>query len=110
MPTPYSKVFDKFFLKVSDYDFPHLDDDIQKKYLNDLLESSVDDFSELCMQDLSLRDYDTQQFEPDLTGREKEILAIGMAFHWIEPRFLNEDAIRNSMSTKDYTFHSPANL
>ncbi len=108
--TQYSEVYDKFFLKVKDYNFPLYSEEIKEEYLLDLLTSSIDDFSDFSVKDLSQRDDASKSFNVILSGREKEILAIGMAFHWVEAKFLDEDAMRNSMSTRDYSYHSPANL
>lgn len=45
-----------------------------------------------------------------MTRKEQSILALSMIVHWTEPYVYNSDALRNQMSTKDFTFFSPANL
>lgn len=45
-----------------------------------------------------------------LTNREKDILALGMVLHFVEPYVYNTDALQNALNTKDFTLYSPANL
>lgn len=76
----------------------------------DLLESAIDDFADICGQDLADYDIELQQFNVELTRKEQSILALSMIVHWLEPYVYNSDALKNAMSTKDFSVFSPAKL
>ena len=77
---------------------------------NDLLQAAIDDFADICVQDLTDYDDELQQFNVTLTRKEQSILALSMIVHWLEPYVYNSDALKNSMSTKDFSFFYPAKL
>ena len=62
------------------------------------------------MQDLTDYDDELQQFNVTLTRKEQSILALSMIVHWLEPYVYNSDALKTAMSTKDFSFFSPAKL
>ena len=56
------------------------------------------------------REDDILSFAVTLTNREKDILALGMVLHFVEPYVYNTDALQNALNTKDFSLYSPANL
>lgn len=110
MATRYMDIYDCFLGKISDYDFIHLNEFTQCSLLYGYLKSAIADFEDICKKDLSDRDDDFGQFNVDLSAKEIEILATGMVVHWLEPRVLNTENLRNVLNTKDYSTFSPANL
>lgn len=110
MPTSFDEIYKRFLAKIADYEMFEYDNSTLESYLEDLLILAIDDFSELCKQDLNETDYENKSFGTVLTNREKEILSLGMIVHWIRPKVYNSDMLRNVLNTKDYSVYSPANL
>lgn len=110
MPTSFDEIYKRFLAKIADYEMFEYDNSTLESYLEDLLILAIDDFSELCKQDLNETDYENKSFGTVLTNREKEILSLGMIVHWVRPKVYNSDMLRNVLNTKDYSVYSPANL
>ena len=55
-------------------------------------------------------DYENKVFLTDLTNTQIEILATGVAYEWYSRKVLNSETIRNRLSNKDYSNHSPGTL
>lgn len=110
MATPYSKIYEAATFKFMDYDFLKLNEDERSEILKRYLKSSVSDFIDICKTDLSLYSELTDSFDEDLSEGEIEILASGIAYYWVKARTLNIELLRNELSTKDWTYFSPANL
>ena len=110
MPTSFDEIYKRFLAKIADYEMLEYGEATLEEYLLDLLTASIDDFSELCKQDISTVDLSLSMFYVTLTQREKDILALGMVVHWIRPKVYNSDMLRNVLNTKDYSVYSPANL
>ena len=56
------------------------------------------------------RDESLKQFNADLDDEVLEILALGVAYYWLSSKVLRVELLRNTMSTKDFTTFSNANL
>lgn len=110
MATPYSDVLNRAMFRFRDYDFLRMSYDEVQTVLMAFLHSAVADFAPICSDDLYDVDENLAQFNADLDAEVQEILALGVAFHWTSARVLDQELLRNSMSTKDYTYFSPANL
>ena len=96
--------------RIRDYDKEGYTDEMFAQVEQDLLESAIDDFSDICGQNLADYDIELQQFNVELTRKEQSILALSMIVHWLEPYVYNSDALKNAMSTKDFSVFSPAKL
>lgn len=110
MGTKFEEVYARYRARVRNYDFLDYNSAVRDVYQYDLLIMSIGDFEDICVQDLSDRDDEILTFNIDLTNREKDILALGMVLHFVEPYVYNTDALQNAMSTKDFSLYSPANL
>ena len=110
MGTKYEEIFDRYRARVRNYDFLDYDAIARLEYQKDLLALAVSDFEDICKQDLNDREDDILSFTATLTNREKDILALGMVLHFVEPYVYNTDALQNALSTKDFSLYSPANL
>lgn len=110
MGTKYEEIYERYRTRVRNYDILDYDSDIVNTMQLDLLNLSISDFEEICVQDLSDRDDELLAFNIDLTNREKDILALGMVLHFVEPYVYNTDSLKNALNTKDFTLYSPANL
>lgn len=110
MATKYDAVYQKFLSRISDYDFLEFDVSTQYAIMKDYLTSAAADFNDVCRVNLDDKDDLILQFNEDLTNKEIEILAVGMVCHWLEPKVLSTDNLRNALNTRDYTVFSPAKL
>lgn len=110
MSTPYSDIFKRAVFRFKDYDYLRMSDDEIHEVMSSFLRSAVADFAPVCQDDLYDVDETLAQFNADLGLEAQEILATGIAFYWTSARILDQELLRNSMSTKDYTYFSPANL
>ena len=110
MATKYDAVYQKFLSRISDYDFLEFDVSTQYAIMKDYLTSAAADFNDVCRVNLDDKDDLILQFKEDLTNKEIEILAVGMVCHWLEPKVLSSDNLRNALNTRDYTVFSPAKL
>ena len=110
MGTPFENIYARCRGRIRDYDKEGYTDEMFAQVEQGLLESAIDDFSDICGQDLTDYDIELQQFNVELTRKEQSILALSMIVHWLEPYVYNSDALKNAMSTKDFSVFSPAKL
>lgn len=110
MATSFESIYARCRGRIKDYDKEGYTDELFEQAERDLLTLAIDDFSDICVHDLNDYNEELKEFNTDLSRKEQNILSLGMIVHWIEPYIYNSDALRNAMSTKDFTFFSPANL
>ena len=110
MATSFESIYARCRGRIKDYDKEGYTDELFEQAERDLLTLAIDDFSDICVQDLNDYNEELKEFNIDLSRKEQNILSLGMIVHWIEPYIYNSDALRNAMSTKDFTFFSTANL
>ena len=110
MATTFESIYARCRGRIRDYDKEGYTDEMFADAENDLLQAAIDDFADICVQDLTDYDDELQQFNVTLTRKEQSILALSMIVHWLEPYVYNSDALKNAMSTKDFSFFSTAKL
>lgn len=110
MGTQYEDIYERYRARVRNYDLLDYDSAVVNEIQLDLLNLSISDFEEICVKDLSNRDDSLLLFNVELSNREKDILALGMVLHFVEPYVYNTDSLRNALNTKDFSLYSPANL
>lgn len=109
-PTKFATVYKRAIFKITDYSFLKMVDDVKEEVLKNYLISSIVDFQNSCDIDLTDYDLEREQFNNELTSEVIEILAVGIAFHWMEAQVLNNKLLRNKIYSTDYNTYSPANL
>jgi len=107
--TAYETVFSAFRDKITAYTFLDLTDVEEHEVLLGYMNNAIAKFGRICKKMLN-RNNEISKFEDDLTDEEIDILTELMVESWVKPKLYNEDLLKNSMSTKDYTVFSPANL
>lgn len=110
MATTYDAIYERAIFRFMDYDFLKLSNDQRASMLERHLRSAIVDFQSSCQTDLTQRDETLKTFKEVLTDEEQEILSLGVAYYWVSFKALNSDLLRNNMSTRDYSYFSPANL
>lgn len=112
MPTQFEDIYSRAVFKFTDYAFLNesacskLKEAVLQKYLL----SSIVDFQHSCKFDLTDYNLEEKQFNIELDDEVIEILALGIAFHWLSAITLNRQLLKNMIHNKDYTSYSPANL
>lgn len=112
MGTKFETVYDRAIFKITDYTISQKDvpQDFTEAVLQKYLMSSIVEFQHQCEIDLTDYDLETESFNNDLSDEIIEILALGIAYHWLDARCKNSELLRNRIHNSDYTFYSPANL
>ena len=110
MSTPFVDIYQRAIFRFRDYDFCHMNDLDINEVLFAYLRSAISDFSPVCEIDLNDFDAEAEEFNQDLDNEVQEILSLGISFYWISTQIMNQELLRNSLSTKDYSYFSPANL
>lgn len=110
MATPFSEIYERAILKFSDYEFLKLPESEREYILEKYLMGARADFEKMCRIDLSQIDAVRKEFKFDLDNEVIEILALGIAYQWVSSKVLDSSNLSNSLSLKDYSFFSPANL
>ena len=110
MATSFESIYARCRGRIKDYDKEGYTDEMFSMAERDLLEAAIDDFADICTQDLTDYDVELEEFNITLTRTEQKILALSMIVHWLEPYVYNSDALKNAMSTKDFSVFSPAKL
>ena len=110
MATPFCEIYDRAIFKFSDYEILKLDIQSREDVLKRYLMSAAVEFNPVCLFDLTKYDENNCAFDDDLTDECLEILALGVCDRWLSSRLLNSELLKNSLSTKDYSYYSPANL
>jgi len=108
MATAFTNVYSSFLDKVNDYDLADMVQTDAETFMRGLLNQAVVRFLESCKKDLTQTD--DSGFIEDLDLMEIDILTEGMVEAWLKPIRNNLDLLRNTLSTKDFTTFSPANL
>ena len=109
MATTFMDIYDRAIFRFMDYDFMRLDIQDREDILDRYLLSAIADVS-VILPDVALFNRDDKSFETDLDNEVVELLALGLDYYWFSAKVQNSELLRNSMSTKDFTYFSPANL
>ena len=110
MATTFESIYARCRGRIKDYDKEGYTDEMFAAVEKDLLQAAIDDFVDICTQDLTDYDEELEELNITLTRKEQSILALSMIVHWLEPYVYNSDALKNAMSTKDFSMFSPAKL
>ena len=109
MATPYSKIYNSFLGKITDYDLPSLSAEFKDLFMLGLLTSAIPKFK-VCIEDLSDRSDTTLEFTDDLSDESVDILSELMVVEWLQPQLYKSDFFQNQLGIKDSPLFSRANL
>lgn len=102
-------VYDRAIFRFMDYDFMRMDIDSREQILDRYLLSAIGDIKVIIPEMMEYDAYD-KEFLNDLDDEVIELLALGLDYYWFSAKVQNSELLRNSLSTKDFTYFSPANL
>lgn len=110
MPTPFNDIYSRAIFRFADYEFLKHDIPTREDILWNYLRSAKTEFAPICEKNLDDYNEDLQEFNIELNDDEIEILALGVAYHWLSFKTLNSRALQNVLNSKDYSYYSPATL
>ena len=115
MTTTLSEVADLFLTKVTDYRLDSIFESSGSSALNFYLEpyilNSIDEFEDICTQDLSYTestDDEEGYFSVNLTRENKNVLAQLMVRYWLGKSIRDILQMNNSLQDHDYKTYSQA--
>ena len=107
MATPYEKVHNRFFQKITDFNLMEVDDDTLGEMLRGWLSSAIVNTRKR-EHNLSLRDDEIQEFNEDLSDLEIELLALGMKLAWLDQYLNSTEYVLQFIGGKEEKYYSQA--
>lgn len=108
MGTPVEDVYRKFLGMIEDEEWLLVENEVIEDLMLNYLENATVDFTE-CSKDLTI-DYNSMCFNENLNLDETVILSLAMARHYLIPKILREENLRQFVSDKDFNKLSNANM
>ncbi len=108
--TSFATIYNRSLFKMKNYGILKLEVQKREALLREHLMSAQIDFQHVCKVDLTDYDETEKQYKNKLNDEEIDILATGIAFHWVNSETLSSENFRNVLLPKDYATYSPANL
>jgi hypothetical protein len=105
--TPYQNIYDRFELKITDFDLAGLVLANKLEIEEKLLLDAIPQYTE-ASTDLSDRNSTSKQFNQTLTEVDEMILSLYMVRGWISPYLNTQDLLENALSTQEYNAFSPS--
>lgn len=108
MGTPLSDVYRKFLGMIEDEEWLLVENEVIEDLMLNYLENATVEFYQ-CKKDLVI-DYETMTFTEVLGMDEVMILAYSMLVHYLQPKIMREENLRQFVSDKDFSRLSNANM
>lgn len=108
MATPIEVVYRPFLNSIEDQEWLLVSNEVIEDILLDLLEKATVDFT-ICKKNLNI-DYVDMSFYEDLELDEIVILSKAMMIHYLDPKILREDNLKQAVTSKDFSKLSNANM
>lgn len=115
MKIGYDVLADTFLEKITDYSFLALPSDNREAIIDGYMKMAVSAFKKNCRYDLfSTADDEHREFNVEIAPGDidelVDIVSDGMIVQWLKPYVYKQELIENTLSTRDYTTYSPAEL
>lgn len=110
--TEYTEIFDRFKDNITDPDLLQFSSSLQEEMLTALMNKAITRCKRICKDevDLSQKNDLVSSFKIDIPDDVIDIITEWMTVFWLTPYLNNVENLRNALSTKDFSFFSPANL
>lgn len=108
MGTPLSDIYRKFLGMIEDEEWLLVENEVIEDLMLNYLENATVEFYQ-CKKDLVI-DYETMTFTEELGMDEIMILAYSMLVHYLQPKIMREENLRQFVSDKDFSKLSNANM
>lgn len=106
MATPYSKIYERFSQKITDFNIVDMDDYSLSEMLRDWLCTAI--INVRTSTDLTIRDDTNEVFVNDLSSLDVELLAMGMVIAWLDQRINSTEYTNLFVGGKEEKFYSPS--
>ncbi len=111
MGTRYEDIFASFKDNITDTDLVAFSDSLQIEMLTAIMNKAISKCRRICKEvDLLEKDDELLEFRTNVPDDIIDIIIEWMIVYWLRPYLNNIENLRNSLSTKDFSFFSPANL
>ena len=108
MVTRLEEVYRLFLSDIEDEDWLLVEEEVIEDLLLSYLEKATVDF-DVCRKDLTIN-YDNLTFNDELELNERVILSKAMLLHYLSPKIVREENLKQSVTTADFTKLSNANM
>ncbi|MGL5718477.1 MAG: hypothetical protein ACRCX2_36070 [Paraclostridium sp.] len=108
MATRLGEVYRLFLSDIEDEEWLLVEDEVVEDLLLTYLEKATVDF-DVCRKDLSIN-YNDLTFNEQLDLNERVILSKGMLLHYLSPKIVREENMRQFVTSKDFSKLSNANM
>lgn len=109
--TKYDEIFLSFKDSITDPDLLMFSNGMQVEMLRALMTKAISKCKRICKNvNLDDRDDEIMVFKDELPDEVIDIIVEWMLVFWLKPYLNNIENLRNSLSTKDFSVFSPANL
>jgi hypothetical protein len=109
MATRLEEVYRHFLNSIEDVEWLVIEDDeVIEDLLLSYLEKATVDFYK-CRKDLNIN-YIDKSFYEKLTLREIVILSMAMKLHYLDPKIIREENLKQAVTSKDFSKLSNANM
>lgn len=110
MGTPLDEIFDTFYSLIKDTDLGKLSEEDLYKLTKVYYEMASTRFKE-CKKNLELIKVEESYYVTDILSiEERNIIAQGMVYYWIESKANYNKLMKNQINTKDFNQLSNANV
>lgn len=110
MGTPLDEIFDTFYSLIKDTDLGKLSEEDLYKLTKVYYEMASTRFKE-CKKNLELIKVEENYYVTDILSiEERNIIAQGMVYYWIESKANYNKLMKNQINTKDFNQLSNANV
>lgn len=115
MGIPYDLFTGAFLSKVSEFEFISLPEEDRTAIVDGYMKRAINAFKKNCKYDLiSTGDDDTREFSVDIPRNAideiVDIVSEGMIVQWLKPYVYKQELLENSLTTRDFSMYSPAEL
>lgn len=106
MNTSIEEVIDLYLAKIENFDYLDYDEEELLEEIKPMLTSAI---SKLFTIDVSI-DYDTEEFDRELSPIEQNIIAYGLVEEFISQKVNSIKVLENHLAMRDYNLYSSANM
>ena len=106
MATPYSRIYERFLNRITDFNFVNIDE----LTLNDMLRGWLHSAAVNVRTSTNLSKYDdtTEVFDSDLSDLDIELLAMGMTLAWLDQSLNSTELTLMMVGGKEEKYYSQA--
>jgi hypothetical protein len=115
MSVSYDVFTGAFLSKITEYEFAKMTDFERSSTVDGYMKRAISSFKKNCKYDLTSTADDTvREFDVDIAQEDLDeivdIISEGMVAQWLKPYAYQQENLENTLSTKDFSTYSPAEL